>query len=405
MDHKNVYAAIIGGGAAGMMCACRAAERYPGQKIAVIEKADRVGKKLLVTGNGRCNLTNLDVSPDHYHGEGAKKLINILFKNYNAAAVLAVFRAMGLLTHADREGRVYPLSNTANSVLDVLRRRMSELDVDELCGLDVSHIKRAPKGFEIHAGDLVVRAEKLVVAAGGRSDYAGRDSGSRDILKTLRLETSFLSPSLSPVRSDSHILKSLKGIRAEAEATLIRDGKNVKTERGEVQFTPSALSGICIFNLSREVNRGGGTISLNLLPDMSPEEIAQEITARVRRDPSAPVSEVFIGMFHKSIGGAILKSAGVKFSIPCNNISNEELKSIIDRCSDLRFTCEPSTDFSRAQVTAGGVKLSGIDLQTFESNRIKGLYVIGEALDVDGDCGGYNLQFAWASGLCAGDSL
>jgi len=405
MNKSTVYAAIIGGGASGMLCAIRAAERHPDHRIVVIERADRVGKKLLVTGNGRCNLTNVSASPDHYHGEGAEKLTDILFKNYNASAVLAAFRSMGLLTHADREGRVYPLSNCSSSVLDILRRRMSELRVDELCGVTVSRIRSAPKGYEIQAGDRIIRAEKLVIAAGGRSDYAGRDSGSRELLRMLTAETTPLSPSLSPVKSDSPILKSLKGVRADAIATLIQDGRAVKSERGEVQFTPSALSGICVFNLSREINRSGGTVSLNLLPDMTDSEIADEIRSRVSRDPAAPVSEIFTGMFHKAIGAAILKSCGIKLSVNCKYISDKELNSIIHHCTDLRFSCEPCADFSRAQVTAGGVKLSEIDPATFESRRHKGLYIIGEALDVDGDCGGYNLQFAWASGMCAGDSL
>ena len=405
MDKRTVYAAIIGGGASGMMCAIRAAERHPDRQIVMIEKADRVGKKLLVTGNGRCNLTNISATCEHYHGDGAKELINILFENYNSEKVLSTFRSMGLLTHADREGRVYPLSNASSSVLDVLRRRLSELHVDELCGAAVSRITSTPQGYEIHTADTIIRAEKLVVAAGGRSDYAGRDSGSADLLRMLKLETSSLSPSLSPVKSDSPVLKSLKGVRVEAEATLIQDGRPVKSERGEVQFTASALSGICIFNLSREANLSGGTISLNLLPDMTADEIAAEIRSRVSRDPGAPVSEIFTGMFHKVISAAILKSCGVKTSLPCEHISNKELKSIASRCSDLRFICQSSADFSRAQVTAGGVRLSEISPYTFESKRRKGLYIIGEALDVDGDCGGYNLQFAWASGMCAGDSL
>ena len=217
------------------------------------------------------------------------------------------------------------------------------------------------------------------------------------------MSTTKLSPSLSPVKVKSEYLKSLKGIRASAKATLIRDKRIIKAERGEVQFTENALSGICIFNLSRRANLGGCEIHLNLLPDFTDEQVEQEITERFRRSNSA--GEILTGMFHKNIGLALLKSCGIKPSSPCQDISNKEIKLLCRHITDWRFVCEENRDFKKAQVTAGGVRLSEIDPHTFESNRHRGLYLIGEALDIDGDCGGYNLQFAFASGMCAGDHL
>ena len=405
MKKQNVYAAIIGGGAAGMMCAIRAAENHPNQHIVILEKADRVGKKLLVTGNGRCNLSHLDANAESYHGEGSSAFVNILFKNYDSNAVLQYFRQLGLLTKADSEGRVYPLSNQANSVLDVLRKRMKELGVREMCNVDIRGMQKSGQGYEIFTADSHIYAEKMVIATGGKADYAGRESGSVDILHMPGLATAHLSPSLSPVKVKSELLKSLKGIRAEAIATLIQNKTIVKSECGEVQFTDSALSGICIFNLSREANQNGGVISLNLLPDMTDEEVAEELQTRIARDQSAPASEIFTGMFHKNIGLSILKASGIRPSTTCMDISDTELKKIVRHITDWHFECEKSRDFKKAQVTAGGIRLSEIDAETLEAKKHKGLYVIGEALDVDGDCGGYNLQFAFASGMCAGDSL
>lgn len=405
MKKQNVYAAIIGGGAAGMMCAIRAAEKHPHKHIVILEKADRVGKKLLVTGNGRCNLSHLDANAESYHGEGSSAFINILFEKYNSSAVLHYFRKLGLLTKADGEGRVYPVSNQSSSVLDVLRKRMRELDVREICGVDIRGMQKSAQGYEIFTADEHIYAEKTVIATGGKADYAGRESGSVDILHMPGLSVTHLSPSLSPVRVKSDLLKSLKGIRAEATAALIQNKTIVKSERGEVQFTDGALSGICVFNLSREANQNDGTISLNLLPDMTEEEIAKEMQSRVTRDTNAPASEIFTGMFHKNIGVAILKSSGIRPSSLCKDISDTELKKLIKHITDWRFECERSRDFKKAQVTAGGIRLSEINAHTMEAKKHKGLYVIGEALDVDGDCGGYNLQFAFASGMCAGDSL
>ena len=405
MKKQSVYAAVIGGGAAGLMCAVQAAKRYPDKRIAVIEKADRVGKKLLVTGNGRCNLSNLNASSADYHGEGSEQLINILFEKYPPEAVLKSFKALGLFSRSDSEGRVYPLSNQASSVLDILRLNIKELGVEELCGFDIRDIVKTSSGFEITSTDRKVFAQKLVVATGGRADHAGRESGSADILRMLGLSTVKPTPSLSPVKVRCELLRSLKGVRADARVTLMKGGKALKAERGEVQFAEEALSGICVFNLSREANKGGCELSLDLLPDYNTDDVRAEITRRVKSRPYAPAGELFTGVFHKNLGLFILKSSGIKPSALCSDISDKEISALCKRVKDRRFTCEENHDFRKAQVTAGGIKLSEIDPKTFEARRIKDLYIVGEALDIDGDCGGYNLQFAFASGMCAGECL
>ena len=388
-----------------MMCAIRAAEKHRDKQIIILEKADRVGKKLLVTGNGRCNLSHIGASAESYHGDNCDALINILFEKYNTDTVLSCFHELGLMTHTDSEGRVYPLSNQSSSVLDVLRKRMSQLNIREQCSVEIRGIQKSASGYEIFTADSRIYAQKLVIATGGRADHAGRDSGSRDILHMLGLSAAPLSPSLSPVKVNDSILRSLKGIRTLAQVTLIKDGRTVRAERGEVQFTDGALSGICVFNLSREANKGGCEISVNLLPDMSGDEIRDEIARRIKRDASAPASDIFIGMFHKNIGLALLKKSGIKPSSSCSEIFAKEISHLSDTVSDLRFRSEVNHDFNKAQVTAGGIRLSEINPDTFESKKHKGLYITGEALDIDGDCGGYNLQFAFASGMCAGDSL
>lgn len=388
-----------------MMCAIRAAEKHRDKQIIILEKADRVGKKLLVTGNGRCNLSHIGASAGSYHGDGGEALINILFEKYNTDTVLRCFHELGLMTHTDTEGRVYPLSNQSSSVLDVMRKRMSQLNIREQCSVEIRGIQKSASGYEIFTADSRICAQKLVIATGGRADHAGRDSGSRDILHMLGLSAAPLSPSLSPVKVNDDILRSLKGIRALAEVSLIKDGRTVRAERGEVQFTDGALSGICVFNLSREANKGGCEISADLLPDMNVDDIRDEIARRIKRDASAPASDIFIGMFHKNIGLALLKKSGIKPSSLCTEISEKEISRLSDTVSDLRFRCEANRDFNKAQVTAGGIRLSEINPETFESKKHKGLYITGEALDIDGDCGGYNLQFAFASGMCAGDSL
>lgn len=405
MKRRNTYAAIIGGGAAGLMCALRAAENSLGQKIIILEKADRVGKKLLVTGNGRCNLSHIGASAKSYHGEGSEDLINILFKKYSPDAVLEHFHRLGLMTTDDSEGRVYPRSNLATSVLDILRMRLSAYGVEEACGVDIREIRKVRSGYEVITEDEIITTEKLVVAVGGKADYAGRESGAQ-LIKDFGLATTKPTPSLSPVKVEGDSLRSLKGVRVSAQVSLIHGGEIIKAERGEVQFTENALSGICIFNLSRYANRHNGCeIAVALLPEMSVDEIEDELTRRLKLNRNGVLSDLFVGLFHKNIGIALIKAAGLKPSKNCKDISNKELKVLADVINNWRFKTIPRHDFKNAQVTAGGVNIREINHHTFETKRHKGLYIIGEALDVDGDCGGYNLQFAFASGMCAGDHL
>ena len=405
MKRRNVYAAIIGGGAAGLMCALRAAQNNIGQHIVILEKADRVGKKLLVTGNGRCNLTHLGAAAESYHGEGSEELINILFKKYSSDTVIAYFSRIGLMTAPDNEGRVYPRSNLASSVLDVLRARLNDCGVEEICGAAIGEIRKVRGGYEILMQDEIITAEKLVIAVGGKADHAGRENGSA-ILKQFDLATVKATPSLSPVKVEGDILRSLKGVRAAAEVRLIHNGQVVKAERGEVQFADGALSGICVFNLSRYANRHDGCeIAVSLLPEMDGDTVLAELKKRVRLNQNGTLTDIFVGLFHKNIGNALLKTARLKPSSPCSVISLLELKQLAHLINDWRFKTVMRLDFKNAQVTAGGVNLAEINHHTFEAKRHKGLYIIGEALDVDGDCGGYNLQFAFASGMCAGDHL
>ena len=406
MAVRDVYAAVIGGGASGLMCAIRAASRYKDKKIVIVEAADRVGKKLLVTGNGRCNLTNLNAAPVSYHGDGAGDLINILFEKYDPWYVIDFFNSLGLFTYADGEGRVYPRSNLASSVLDVLRLELRRLGVEEICGSAVTEIRRAGKGYELIASDGRITAQKVVISVGGCADYAGRPSPSAALSDRLGLPRSSFAPALCPVKVDSDMIKPLKGVRVNSAVSLIHKGKAIRSERGELQFADGALSGICVFDLARYANTlGDCRLSVDLLPELSREQTEGELRRLISLRGNCPASELFVGVFHKNIAQATLKQCGVGQSTLCKDISDKEINSLTDHIKDWRFTVIPRRDFRNAQVTAGGVLLSAVDPRTLESKRHKGVYITGEALDVDGDCGGCNLQFAWASGMLAGDSL
>lgn len=402
----QAYAVVIGGGAAGIVCACKAAQLNPDKKIVLLEKADRVGRKIMISGNGRCNLTNMTASESSYHGEGAKELVNILFKKYNPQYVLDWFHSLGLLTAAQDDGKVYPRSYHASSVLDVLRAELERQRVEVRCSVDVMDVKPTRTGYQITLGDDTLFTQKLVIATGGKADYAYRESGSQELFKMLGLRTNHSSPSLSPVYVNSPVIRMLKGIRANAKVSLYLKGEKVKEETGEVQFTENALSGICVFNLSRVPNRKRGCeIGVSLLPEMNCDEIQTLVRERIKKAPSGEIQKIFIGMFHKNIGIALLKTAKISPSAQASSLSDEDIKRLSDTISDWRFETIPKFDMNNAQVTAGGVKVSDVIAEDFEHIAHEGLFIIGEALDVDGDCGGYNLQFAFASALCAAENL
>ncbi len=404
--NTDVYAVIIGAGASGIVCACRTAALNPDKKVLLLEKADRIGKKLLVTGNGRCNLTNTNSSDKYYHGEGAKELAALLFQKYDSSYVLDWFHSIGLFTVTEEDGRVYPSSYSASSVLDVLRAELERRQVEIRCGCKVLDIMPTRTGYQVLTQDGAVFTQKLVIATGGKADYAYKESGSQDIFKMLKLRTNHPTPSLSPVSVKSPVTKMLKGIRVKGKVSLFVKGEKVKEESGEIQFAEDALSGICIFNLSRTPNvRRGCEIALSLLPDMSSDEIENELRGRIKKDPSSEIQKLFVGIFRKNIGIALLKSAKISPSAAASSLSDNDIIRLSKLINNWRFETVPRFDMNGAQVTAGGVKVSDIIAEDFEHIAHEGLYIIGEALDADGDCGGYNLQFAFASALCAAERM
>ena len=399
---QHYDAIIIGGGASGLMCAIAAKRKNPRMSVAIIEKNDRVGKKLLSTGNGRCNLTNANVAPDKYVGSGAKKLVGAVLQKYNVQSLLDYFGTLGLLTSKDSEGRYYPLSRQASTVLDVLRFNCETLGVEMICGEAVTKVA-AEKGFSVTTKQNVYTAKKLVIAAG--SPAAPKLGGSRSEALFLGHKAAPFSAALCPVTVRSDILKSLKGLRVQAEVRLESGKGVVKTERGEVQFNEDNLSGICVFDLSLFA-KPDMRILLDLLPDISEKELYNILNKNKELFANHNIDNLLTGILQKRIAQAVLKSAGVKdFSRSCSTLGDGELGSIAKTAKSLCFTVTGNAGFDRAQACRGGVLCGQIDPVNMQSLLVKNLYFCGEALDVCGECGGYNLHFAFAGGIIAGESL
>lgn len=406
METIKVYAAIIGGGASGLMCGCIAGKKHPDKKIVVIERDNRVGKKILVSGNSRCNLTNLNASKNNYNSS-FEKGVSFLLENCPPQKVVDYFKSIGLLSFADSEGRVYPLSKQSTAVLAVLRNELKRRGVEEICDCTVFEITKCNDSYKLKCNDKTIIAQKVVIATGGKNNYAQKViDDTYAVAKSTGHMVSKLTPSLSPVKVQSKYINSLKGIRVQGKVTAVINGKKIKSDSGEIQFSNNALSGICVFNLSGIINQSDNAqIVVQLLPDYSLEEIKNMLYTRKKLVNKDSAQEIFTGLFHKNIGIALLKESNISTNITANELTDKDIRALATTINKWKFDVVKSNDFSNAQVTRGGICGNQIDATTMESKLCKNVYICGEAIDVDGECGGYNLQFAFSSGMCVGESL
>ncbi|MGN1432873.1 MAG: aminoacetone oxidase family FAD-binding enzyme [Ruminococcus sp.] len=403
---NNFDVVIIGGGASGLTCAVSAKQKNKNISVAIIEKNDRVGKKLLSTGNGRCNLTHNNITAEKYCGS-FKNQSKAVFEKYDTQRLLDIFNKLGLLTFCDNEGRYYPQCKQASAVLDVLRFACVRLNVEIFCGENIRSIKRNNGSFSVKTDDNEFISNKLVIANGSKAaPKLGGNSSSADYLKNFGHSFVPFSPALCPVKVNSDIIKSLKGIRATAKAVLFdNNAKTVKEEIGEVQFNDNSLSGICIFNLSLYTKKDY-LISLDLLPDISVEELRALIYNNKNLFSNLSIDNLLTGIFQKRLGQAVLKESKITdFSRKCNSLAEIEIENIVCTIKNLHFPVIENCGFEQAQCALGGVNGREIDEKTMQSKIVKNLYICGEAIDLCGECGGYNLHFAFASGLTAGENL
>ena len=393
--------AIIGGGASGMAAALAAAENHNNQ-IILLERQARVGRKLQATGNGRCNLSNIYALEQGYHGQNPDFAGSAISK-FTPQDTLRWFASLGLFTVTEESGKVYPYSDQANSVVDVLRLSLVKENITLKTGYEVTRIQKTDDGFLISNGEESIACDKLIVACGGLagSKLGGTMSGYK-LLAKLGHRSTKLRPSLVQIKSTWPELPSLKGVRANCHVQIIHNGGCYAQSTGELQLTEHGISGPVVFEISRDVCAASGKWSakLDFLPDISAETLDAELQRR--RTTNLPMEELLTGILHNRLGRVLTKAAGVKGKQYVSQISNGELREVVACVKGLEIDLTEPLGMDSAQVTAGGVLTDGFDPETMESKLVKGLYACGEVLDIDGDCGGYNLQWAWSSGRCAG---
>ncbi len=389
MKRKRI--AVIGGGVSGIAAAIRASQN--GHEVTIYEHTDSPGKKLLITGNGKCNFSNRDAGLEHYHSSSDRGNIAGVFSRFPAEDTLAFFESLGLCIK-EKDGRIYPVTDSSRTVLEILKLELKRLSV----GLE---LKRDIKSLDPDGVIEGKRYDVLIVAAGGLTfKNTGSDGSGLKMLRDLGVDVIKPLPALTPVPVKEEV-SSLKGVRCRARVSLFTDGSFVRDSVGELQPYERGMSGICAMDVSGQAARAlysgkKAEIECDLFPELSDEGLEEHLRGIMSDHPERNLKEVLCGLFAGKLINHILH--------PVDTRRDDFLKETVKRIKHLRFTVDENIvkDFDKAQVISGGVSFEemGRDL---ELKRYPNIRVCGELLDVYGDCGGYNLQWAFSSGFTAGD--
>lgn len=392
---------IIGGGAAGMAAALAAAE-YKNCTVILMERQARLGKKLSATGNGRCNLSNLHASEGGYNGDDPR-FSGYAIEQFGPAETRKWFSSLGLYTVAEPSGRVYPYSDQANSVVDVLRFALDRENIQVLTDFEVMKVKEDGEKFLVTSRDRTLEFDRLLVACGGLAGtkLGGTMSGYK-LLRAFGHKCTKLRPALVQVKTSWSGISALKGVRANCRASIWHERTLHRESTGEIQFTEFGLSGPVIYEVSRDAcqEKGKWQCLMDFLPDVSHEELSAEL--RRRAETNLMTDDILTGILHNRLGRVLTQAAGIPFR---HRVADLPDGTLVWLCHQVKGFCVPLSEplgMDAAQVTAGGIVTDEFDPTTMESRLVPGLYACGEVLDVDGDCGGYNLQWAWSSGHLAG---
>ena len=397
--------AVVGGCSAGLVAAINAKRLYPELKVAVVEKLPRIGKKLLATGNGKCNLTNL-YAPDH--GYVNKGFASFAMCSYPPEKITDFFATLGLLTYSDSCGRVYPESNMAASVVDALRFELERLKIDVLCDTPVNDIKKSDKGYCINGN---IYCEKLILAAGGKSSAPqGSDGSGFELAKRLGHTVTETVPALVPLTSKPEITKPLKGVRVRNVELTLKGEKIIAKTQGEILFAEYGLSGIAAMELAAPAQKFINSVkfspftNIDFLPDMTYSDLVDYLKNLNKIKGFCKMENLLTGILPKAVGIAICKACNLYNSEKLiSDLTEKDIRNIAEKIKKFPLEITGTRGFLNAQVTSGGVKVDEINEKTMESKICRNLYFAGEIIDVDGGCGGFNLQWAWASGMLAGE--
>ena len=395
--------AVIGGGASGLIAAITA--RKAGKKVTILERKERILKKVLVTGNGRCNLTNARASISNYFGKNILLIENIL-NNFTPQNVMDFFYELGVICNEEERGKVYPLSGQASSVVDALRFEAEKLGIKIETEFYVRKIEKDGFKFKIFSEDKrKIEANRVILSTGGQSyPELGSNGSGFQLAKDFGHSITKLSPAIVQLKTEKYQVKGLQGIKADTSVTAYGDNKKICTYNGELLFTDYGISGNVVFNISFVMPLYKNVeFEIDFMKKFDYNELYELLRKRKKIMAHLTMENYFNGMINKKLGQFLSKMSGIeKLSKPVKDLNDNEIKKLCTSLKKYKINILETTGFKNAQVTAGGISLDEVNTDTLESKIIKGLYFSGEVLDVYGECGGFNLQWAWASGHIAG---
>ena len=401
---------IIGGGASGSVAAIYAAKN--GNEVIIIEKNDTCGKKILMTGNGRCNYWNEDQDLRHFKSEDPN-IIEEIITDENRKEILNFFYNIGIEPKI-KNGYYYPLSNQAISVRDALLNEIQNLNIKIINNMVVHKIKKEDQNFIISGFEKEICADKVIIASGSKASLKNENEAKGyNICKDLGLDIIEPLPGLVQLRGNEKYFKDWSGIRSDAKVELYEDGIKVQEDVGEIQLTDYGVSGICIFNLSSRAIRGLNqgieeVVHINFLSNLgiqTSEDFINWIDERDKRIKNRDIYQLLDGVLNTKLAKVLLRNANINNQVKWIDLSEKEKEDLAKNLINLKVKITGSNSFDKAQVCSGGIKLTEINPKTMETFKINNLYIIGELLDVNGDCGGYNLEWAWITGMLAGNAI
>ena len=398
------HVAVIGGGAAGMMAAITAARE--GVRVTILEHKDRIGKKILSTGNGRCNFTNTYQTPACYRSDNRDFAWNIIQK-FNVEKTISFFKELGIYPK-DRNGYLYPYSDQAAAILEVLQIEIAKLNICVMTEINVLDIQPVKRGIRVTTDKKTITVDSVILACGSKAaPVTGSDGSGYQLAKLLGHRIVPVLPALVQLRCAEKFYKSISGVRVQGTVEIYADDISLASDTGEIQLTNYGISGIPVFQVSRYAAKAiyqkqSVTAVLNFMPDMNKDEFLSFLQERITLCPHKTLDEFFTGIFPKKLCELWIRLSRLPKEMRVSDLSGEQLEKLVLLIQHLRTHITETNAFEQAQICCGGVDTTEINPDTLESNYVPGIYFAGELLDVDGICGGYNLQWAWSSGFVAG---
>ena len=398
------HVAVIGGGAAGMMAAITSARE--GARVTILEHKERIGKKILSTGNGRCNFTNTYQTPACYRSDNRDFAWNIIQK-FNVEKTISFFKELGIYPK-DRNGYLYPYSDQAAAILEVLQIEVAKLDICVMTEINVLDIQPVKKEIRITTDKKTITADSVILACGSKAaPVTGSDGSGYQLAKLFGHRIVPVLPALVQLRCAEKFYKSISGVRVQGTVEIYADDIFLASDTGEIQLTNYGISGIPVFQVSRYAAKAlykkqSVTAVLNFMPDMNKDEFLLFLKERITLCPYKTLDEFFTGVFPKKLCELWIRLSRLPKEMRVSDLSGEQLEKLVLLIQHLRTHITETNSFEQAQICCGGVDTTEINPDTLESNYVPGIYFAGELLDVDGICGGYNLQWAWSSGFVAG---